>query len=85
MDIPCPRQSCEGIIEASSKIYFDAHGKLERHTVKATDIELSHVNDMLPDGTPVNIEGELFVGCSDCSDEFELDIEALNIQRQGPR
>ena len=70
MSLPCPDPNCEGIIEASSKVYVDVtEAHFDGNSVVISDMEFSPLNDTYK-GIPFNVEGELFVGCSGCGTEF---------------
>lgn len=74
-DIKCP--ACDGgIIEVASKIYFNVGGKFETlpddpgPRVIIEEIEYDDSTNDTLNGMPFNMEGELFVGCAHCGQEF---------------
>lgn len=66
----CPHPGCEGVLEASTRVYLDvvaAH--LDGETVVLDDLEFSHLNDQL-DGQPCNVEGEFDLTCDGDGHQF---------------
>jgi hypothetical protein len=72
---PRPKMQCQGTIEASTKIYLDveAHNITPSGAVIISDLTPSRLNDHY-DGMPLNVESELYVSCSDCGAEYEVEF-----------
>ena len=66
--VPCPVEGCDGVIEASGKVYFDVTA-LSADGEDVADMEFSPLNDSY-DGHPVAMEAELRFYCSN---DHELD------------
>ena len=66
---PCPVEGCNGVVEASAKVYFDVT-RLSADGEEVADMEFSGLNDTY-DGHPCALEAELSFYCSN---DHELDF-----------
>jgi hypothetical protein len=64
MKMTCPKDGCNGRLEAMSRIYLDITDATVREDGELTlhGLEFSHLNDHF-DGHPCNVEGEFDVQC----------------------
>ncbi len=76
--VPCPREDCDGVVEASAKVYFDVTG-LSRDGEDVTDMEFSGLNDTY-DGHPCALEAELVFYCSN-DHELSFIVDGRAAQR----
>lgn len=76
-DIKCPGKECNGIIEASTKIYLDVNDAVfnDEGVLIIEEVEFSHLNDEYK-SIPCNVESEMSVSCTDCGNEVEWMIGA---------
>lgn len=68
---PCPVEGCDGVIEATAKVYFDVTA-LTEDGEDVANMEFATLNDAY-DGHPCALEGELRFYCSN-DHELELGV-----------
>lgn len=73
---PCPREDCDGTLQASAAVYFDVTG-IDGDEV--TDMEFAGINDSY-DGHPCALEAEVRFYCSN-DHEFEFTVGGKAEQR----